>query len=155
MEKIKTVDERDFSDILWERGVRILTCVLYFVSSFILSGAGLLSVRAPLSIGLAAACTGCELICTVAGGILGAVLRLGGGELLNAVIPLAATAGVVLILDRLRIKKRRRVILSVSVFALCFACGTAVMFSEIPVLSEFILVICSALLCAASVTFYS
>lgn len=155
MEKSKAVRDGDVADILWERGVKILTCALYFVGSFILSGAGLLSVKAPLSIGLAAACTGLELVSVVAGGVLGAALRLGGGELLNAIIPLAGAAGIVLMLEKTGIKRKRRLILSVGVFALCFVCGTAVMFSEIPSPSAFILVICSSLLCAASVTFYS
>lgn len=155
MEKSKAVRDGDVADILWERGLKILTCVLYFMGSFILSGAGLLSVKAPLSIGLAAACSGIELVCVVAGGVLGGILRLGGGELLNAIIPLAGTAATVLMLDKLGIKRKRRLILSISVFAFCFVCGTAVMFSEIPSPSVFILVICSSLLCAASVTFYS
>lgn len=155
MENSKAVRDGDVADVLWEKGIKILSGVLYFMSGFVLSGAGLLSVRLPLSIGLAAACTGTELICAVAGGMLGATLRLSSGELLNAVIPLAGIAGIILILDKAGIKKKRRVILSVSVFVLCFGCGTAVMFSEIPSLSAFILVLCSSLLCAASVTFYS
>lgn len=155
MEKTNTLHERDIADRLWERGTKILTCTLYFVGSFILSGAGLLSLKVPLSIGLAAACTGYELIFTVAGGVLGGVLRLGGGEMINSIIPLAGTTAVILAVEKLGIHKKRRTILTVAVFLLCFACGTAVMFSEIPSLNEFILVLCSSLLCGASVTFYS
>lgn len=155
MEKTNTLHEKDIADRLWERGIKILTCTLYFVGSFILSGAGLLSLKVPLSIGLAAACTGYELIFTVAGGVLGGVLRLGGGEMINSIIPLAGTTAVILAVEKLGIHKKRRTILTVAVFLLCFACGTAVMFSEIPSLNEFILVLCSSLLCGASVTFYS
>lgn len=155
MEKVSAAAERDIADRLWEKGSEILACTLYFISGFILSGAGLLSVRAPLSVGLAAACSGAELICAAAGGILGGCLRLSGGALINALVPLAGVTGIIFILDRLGICRKRRIILSVSVFALCFACGTAVMFSELPSLNAFILVICSSLFCASSVTFYS
>ncbi len=155
MENSRTVENGDIADILWDRGIKILSCVLYFVGSFILSGAGLLAVRTPFCIGLAAACTGMELACVVGGGILGAILRLSAGETLCCIIPLAGTAGIILILDRLGIKKKRRLILSVSVFAMCFICGTAVMFAEIPSLAVLILNLCSSLLCGASVTFYS
>ena len=113
MEHSSTVQSKDFSDIIWDRGIKILTCALYFVASFILSGAGLLSLKAPLCVGLAAACTGAELAFVSAGGVAGAILRLSGTDMINAVIPLAGTAGVVLILEHLGIKKKRRMILSV------------------------------------------
>ena len=155
MEHSSTVQSKDFSDIIWDRGIKILTCALYFVASFILSGAGLLSLKAPLCVGLAAACTGAELAFVSAGGVAGAILRLSGADMINAVIPLAGTAGVVLILEHLGIKKKRRMILSVCVFAFCLASSVAVMFSEAPTLNGFILAVCSSLLCASSVTFYS
>ena len=82
MENAKYLREHDVADRLWDHGTRILTCTLFFVSSFILSGAELLSLRVPLSIGLAAACTGYDLVFTVIGGLLGAFLRLSGGEML-------------------------------------------------------------------------
>ena len=155
MEKTKVYPERDSTELLWEKGVKILTMTGYFVSGFILSGAGLLSLKTPFNIGLAAACTGCELIFAALGGILGAVLRLNGGEMLNAIIPQAGICAVIFALDKLGIYKKRRTVLTVSVFLLCLACGTAVMFSEIPSLNELVLTVCSSLLCAASVTFYS
>lgn len=155
MERTKVYSEQDTADRLWEKGVKILTGTGYFLSSFILSGAGLLSLKTPLNIGLAAACTGYELIFAVLGGILGAVLRLDGGDMLNAIIPQAGICAVIFALDKLGIHKKRRTVLTVSVFLLCLACGTAVMFSENPSLNALVLVACSSLLCAASVTFYS
>jgi len=155
MEKTKKPIENDFADILIEKGSRILTLVLYFVVSFVLSGAELLSVKAPLSIGLAAACTGGELLCVAAGGLLGAFLRLESGDLLNAAIPLIGTCATVFVLEKNGIRKRKKLILSISVFAFCFVCGTAVMFSLTPSVTAFLLAVCSSLLCASSVTFYS
>ncbi len=155
MEKPKIISAEDSADLLWERGVKILTCALYFVSSFILSGAGLFSVRIPLSIGLCAACTGVELLCVAAGGILGGTLRLSAGEMLCAIIPVAAITGTVFIMDRTNLRKNRRLILSVTVFALHFLCSVGVMLAELPNMADFMLIICTSLLCAASVTFYS
>lgn len=155
MEKVKHLQEQDISDRLWEKGSQILSCTLHFAAAFLLSGAGLLSLRVPLSIGFAAACSGYELIFAAAGGILGGFLRLSGGELIYSTVPLAGIAGVIIILEKLGIRKKRRLILSVCTFLLCFACRTAVMFSQSPSLNEFILTICSSLLCGASVTFYS
>ena len=155
MEKPKIISADDPADILWERGVRILTCALYFVSSFILSGAGLFSVRIPLSIGLCAACRGLELLCAAAGGILGGALRLSAGEMLCTVIPVAAITGTVYIMERTGLRKNRRLILPVAVFALHFLCSVGVMLAELPNMADFMLIICTSLLCAASVTFYS
>ncbi len=155
MENTSAVSGQEYSDLLWNKGVRILSCALYFTVSFILSGAGLLSIRTPFCIGLAAACSGFELIFVTAGGILGSFLRLSDWEILSTVLPLSATAGVVLILEKLGIRKKRRTVLAVSVFALCFIGRTAVIFSQLPTLPEFFLALCSSLLCAASVTFYS
>ena len=56
MEKTKIYAEYDEADRLWEKGMKILTATGYFLSGFILSGAGLLSLKTPLNIGLAAAC---------------------------------------------------------------------------------------------------
>ncbi len=155
MEKTNTLRETDISDRLWERGIQIFTCTVYFLCGFVLSGAGLLSLKVPLSIGLAAACTGAELIFAVLGGILGGFLRLDGGDLINAVVPLAAMAGIVFIADKLNIHKKRRAVLSVSAFLLSFACQTAVMFSQSPSLNKFALCLCSSTVCGASVVFYS
>lgn len=155
MDSSKRLREDDFADLLVEKGSKILSHVLYFIAGIVLSGAELLSVKAPLSIGLAAACTGMELICAAAGGLLGAAFRLTAGARLCGTIPLAGITGIIFILEKTGTVKKRRLILSVSVFAMCLICGTAVMFSEIPSLPELGLVICSSLLCAASVTFYS
>ena len=145
----------DTADRLWDRGIMILTCTLYFVSGFILSGAELLSMQVPLSIGLAAACTGYELVFASLGGAAGAFLRLSGGAAVNAVIPLAGIALTVYVIEKLCIKQKKKLILSVSAFVFTFACKTAVMFSALPSLNEFILIFCSSLLCGVSVVFYS
>ncbi len=155
MEKIKVYQERDSVDRLWDIGVKILTATGYFISGFILSGAGLLSLKTPLNIGLAAACTGSELIFASLGGIIGALLRLDGGDMFNAIIPQAGICAVIFALDRLGIRKKRRTVLTVSVFLLYVACSTAVMFSQSPSVNGLVLTVCSGLLCAASVTFYS
>ena len=155
MEKLTPSDRIDYSDKLWDRGIRVMTRTLCFISGFILSGANLMSMHVPLSIGFAAAFTEYELIFACIGGIAGAALRLSAGEMLNAVIPLAGVAATVFVLEKMNIKKKRRLILSVGVFAFCFVCKTAVMFSEMPSLNEFILIFCSSLLCGASVVFYS
>ena len=155
MEKPKIISADDPTDLLWEKGVKILTCALYFLSSFILSGSGLFSVRIPLSIGLCAACTGVELLCAAAGGILGGALRLSAGEMLCAVIPVGAITGTVFVMEKTNLRKNRRLILSITVFALHFLCSVGVMLAELPNMADFILIICTSLLCAASVTFYS
>ena len=155
MEKTKIYSEQDTADRLWEKGVKILTAAGYFISSFILSGAGLLSLKTPLNIGLAAACTGFELIFASLGGITGAIFRLGGGDMLNAILPQAGVCAVIFALDKLGIYKKRRTVLTVSVFLICFICGTVIMFSEVPSVNRLVLTACSSLLCAASVTFYS
>ncbi len=155
MEKTKIYTEYDTADRLWEKGMKILTATGYFLGGIILSGAGLLSLRVPFNIGLAAACTGYELLFASLGGIIGAVFRLSGGDMLNALIPQAGICAVVFALDRLGIYKKRRTVLTVSVFLLCIACGTAVMFWEYPSVNELVLTVCSSLLCAASVTFFS
>ena len=155
MEKLTAIENNDFSDRLWDKGVHILTCTLCFVSGFILSGAELMSMSIPLSIGFAAAFTGYELVFASVGGLVGAALRLSAGEIINAALPLAGVAVTVFILDKMSIKKKRRLILSVGVFSFCFVCKTAVMFSEMPSMNEFILIFCSSVLCGISVVFYS
>ncbi len=155
MEKTTVIRNDDIADKLWEKGIRILTFTLYFVSGFILSGAELFSMKTPLCISLAAACTGYELLFAAAGGLAGAFLRLSEGGLINSTVPLVGIAAVVFAVEKYGIRKRKRTVLTVSVFALCSVCGTAVMFSQTPSLSDFILIICSALICAGCVTFYS
>lgn len=155
MEKINITGKTDISDRLWDRGVLILTCTLYFVSSFVLSGAELLSMRIPLSIGLAAACTGFELVSVLLGGILGAALRLNSPDMINAVLPLIGSAATVFILEKLSVRKKRKPILAVSAFVFTLVCKTAVMFSHSPSLNELVLIFCSSVLCGVSVVFYS
>lgn len=155
MEKTKVYHEYDAADRMWEKGMKILTATGYFLCGFILSGAGLFSLNVPFNIGLAAACTGYELLFASLGGVFGSVFRLDGGNILNSVIPQAGICAVIFALDKLGINKKRRTVLTISVFLLCTICGTAVMFSENPSANELILTVCSALLCAASVTFYS
>ncbi len=155
MERTSVIRNDDIADKLWEKGIRILTFTLYFVSGFILSGAELFSMKTPLCVSLAAACTGYELLFAAAGGLAGAFLRLSDGDLLNTVIPLAGITAVVFALEKYGIRKRKRAVLTVSVFALCAVCGTAVMFSQTPTLPDFILALCSALISAGCVTFCS
>lgn len=155
MERTSVIRNDDIADKLWEKGIRILTFTLYFVSGFILSGAELFSMKTPLCVSLAAACTGYELLFAAAGGLAGAFLRLSDGDLLNTVIPLAGITAVVFALEKYGIRKRKRTVLTVSVFALCAVCGTAVMFSQTPTLPDFILALCSALISAGCVTFCS
>lgn len=155
MEKTSVIRNEEIADKLWEKGIRILTFTLYFVSGFILSGAELFSMKTPLCVSLAAVCTGYELFFAAAGGLAGAFLRLSDGDLLNTVIPLAGITAVVFAIEKYGIRKRKRTVLTVSVFALCAVCGTAVMFSQTPTLPDFILVLCSALISAGCVTFCS
>lgn len=155
MERTSVIRNDDIADKLWEKGIRILTFTLYFVSGFILSGAELFSMKTPLCVSLAAACTGYELLFAAAGGLAGAFLRLSDGDLLNTVIPLAGITAVVFALEKYGIRKRKRAVLTVSVFALCAVCGTSVMFSQTPTLPDFILALCSALISAGCVTFCS
>lgn len=154
MERTKISEKRDITDTLWDKGVFILSCSLYFLCGFILSGAGLLSVSVPLSIGLVAACSGWEMVFAAAGAVLGSIFRLSDGELLNSLIPLCGIAGIKFALEKIRVKNRKTW-LSVSVFLLYFACSIAVMFSYEPSLNSLLLNLCSALLCAGSVVFYS
>lgn len=155
MEKIKSVSENEKNDRLIEKGLRFLSLILWFMSSFILSGAGLFSVRVPLCVGLAAACTGAELLAVCAGGITGCFLRLGIQDSFSCLIPLTATVGAVIALEKLRIRNKRISILSGCVFLFSFASSTVLMFSGTPSLNGFLLNLCSSFLCGCSVVFYS
>lgn len=154
MERTKLAQKRDITDVLWDRGVTVFTYSLYFLCGVILSGAGLLSVSVPLSIGLAAACTGWEMIFAAAGAVVGSVFRLNEEMLLNSLIPLFGITGIKFALERIR-TKHKKTVLCVSVFILYFACSSAVMFAYDPSLNALLLNLCSALLCAGSVVFYS
>lgn len=155
MEKISVNREKDFADRLWEKGTQILSCVLYFVFGFILSDARIFSLKAPLSVSLAAVCSGFELVFALLGGIAGGFLRLSGGELINSTVPLIGISGIVFALKKLDIRRKKQTVLSVSVFLLCAMCQTAVMFSQEASFSRFLLIVCSSLFSAACVTFYS
>ncbi len=155
MDKAKTVSEKEKTDRLVEKGTHFLGLILYFMSSFVLSGAGLFSVRVPLCIGLAAACRGAELIAVCAGGITGCFLRLGFQESLACLIPLTGTVGMTLAVEKLGFRSKRTTVLSASVFLFSFAASTVLMFSQTPSLNGLMLNLCSSFLCAASVIFYS
>lgn len=154
MERTKAAQKRDITDVLWDKGVAVFAHSLYFLCGVILSGAGLLSVNVPLSIGLTAACTGWEMIFAAAGAVVGSVFRLNEEMLLNSLIPLCGITGIKFALEKIRLK-RPKTVLCVSVFILYFACSSAVMFAYEPSLNALLLNLCSALLCAGSVVFYS
>lgn len=156
MEKLSAEHSADFADRLLQKGSRIFTLFMHFLSGFILSGADLFTVKVPLGVGLAAVCTGNELVLTVLGVALGGLLRLDGTDMLCCLIPLAGTVGSVCILEKLRIRQKRTVILAVSVFLICFGVSTILMFSEKNAsLNKFLLNLCSSLFCFGSVFFYS
>ena len=75
MERTSVIRNEEIADKLWEKGIRILTFTLYFVSGFILSGAELFSMKTPLCVSLAAVCTGSELFFAAAGGLKPGDLR--------------------------------------------------------------------------------
>ncbi len=155
MERIRKTSEKEKTDKLIDRGIYFLSLLLYYMSSFTLSGAGLFSVKVPLCIGLSAVCKGAELIAACLGGITGCFLRMNKTDALCCLIPLAGTVGAVLAVEKLRITHRKNLILSVAVFLFTAAASTVMMFAQTPSLNEFMLIICSSLLCAGSVVFYS
>lgn len=155
MEHAKKKSEKEKTDRLVDRGAYILSLLLYYMSSFTLSGAGLFSVKVPLCIGLSAVCKGAELVATCLGGITGCFLRMSNTDSLCCLIPLAGTVGTVLAIEKLRISRRRLLILSVAVFLFTAASSTVMMFADKPSLNTFMLNVCSSLLCAGSVVFYS
>ncbi len=155
MERVKKISEKEKTDKLVDRGIYFLQLLLYYMSSFTLSGAGLFSVKVPLCIGLSAVCKGAELIAACLGGITGCFLRMNKTDALCCLIPLAGTVGTVLAVEKLRITHRRTLILSVAVFMFTAASSTVMMFAGAPSLNGFMLNVCSALLCAGSVVFYS
>lgn len=156
MENLSSAHAADFADRLLQKGSRIFSLAMHFLCGFILSGANLFEVRVPLGVGLAAVCTGGELIATVSGVVLGSFLRLDGADRLICLIPLTGTVATVCILEKLRISRKRTAILSSSVFLLCFAVSVILMFSEnVASLNSFLLYLCSSLLCFSSVFFYS
>ena len=130
MENLSSAHAADFADRLLQKGARIFSLAMHFLCGFILSGANLFEVRVPLGVGLAAVCTGGELIATVSGVVLGSFLRLDGADRLICLIPLTGTVATVCILEKLRISRKRTAILSSSVFLLCFAVSVILMFSE-------------------------
>lgn len=156
MEKISAEHSADFADRLLQKGTRIFTLSMHFLSGFILSGAGLFAVKTPLGVALSAVCTGSELVFTVLGVALGGLLRLDGTDMLCCIIPLTGVVGTVCILEKLRIRKKRTLVLSSSVFLLCFGVSTILMFSESGAsLNKFLLNLCSSLFCLGAVFFYS
>lgn len=154
MERTKTVKSRDITDTLWDKGVEIFSWSMHFLCGVILSGAGLLSVSVPLSVGLVAACSGFEMIFAAAGAVVGSIFRLNEEMMLNSLIPLCGITAIKFALEKIRVK-RPKTVLCISVFVLYLACSTAVMFSFEPSLNAVMLNLCAALLCAGSVVFYS
>ena len=155
MERIKTLTEQEKTDRLIDRGMRFLGLILYYLSSFTLSGAGLFSVRVPFSIGFSAVCRGAELIASCLGSITGCFFRMDKTASLGCLIPLAGTVGTVLAIEKLGIRYKKIPVLSASVFLFTFASSTVLMFAATPTLNAFMLNLCSSLLCAGSVAFYS
>ena len=155
METTKSVSQKQMTDRLVEKGGKALSLALYFMSGFILSGAGLFSVRIPLSTGLAAACSGADLLAVCAGSVAGCFLRMAPESALGCLIPLAGTVGMVFTLEKLHLQIKRKSILCAAVFLFSFAASTVLMFAYEPSLNSLILNLCSASLCAGSVIFYT
>ena len=155
MEKIISVTESQLTDKLIEKGGKVLTAALYYMSGFILSGAGLFSVRVPLCVSLAAACSGTDLLAVCAGSVSGCFLRMNSFNSLQCLIPLAGTVGTVLAVEKFRLRHKKVTVLSVAVFLFSFAASTVLMFTQTPSLNALMLNLCSALLCGGSVLFYT
>ena len=155
METLKSVSQKQQTDKLVDKGEKLLSLALYYMCGFILSGAGLFSVRIPLCTGLAAACTGADLLAVCAGSITGCFLRLQSADSLTCLIPLAGTAGLVFALEKLRLRTPKISFLCIAVFLFSFASSTVLMFAFEPSLNSFMLNLCAASLCSGSVTFYS
>ena len=154
MEKTRSGSEYALTDKLWEKGIDITVSAVCFISAFTLSGAELLGFRVPLSVGLAAACTGKELVFACVGAVLGGFLRLEGLEAVSCAAPVAGIAATVLALEKLRLR-RPKMILAAASGILHFACSTAIMFSQEASLAGLLRNLCAALLCGASSVFYS
>lgn len=142
------------TDKLLEKGVDITVSTAYFLGSFILTGAKLFDFGVPLSAGLAAACTGKELIFVCVGAVLGGFFRLEGLESVACAAPMAGMAAAVIALEKLRLRRRKGILAAVCGI-LHFACSTAIMFSQEPSLAGLLRNLCAALLCASSSVFYA
>lgn len=154
MEKVTAVKEAGVLDRLWERGVAVLRGALYFLSGFILSGAGLFSLRVPLGAGLVAATCGASRLLAFAGAMLGCVLRLGSAELAANCASLTATFAVAAVLERADIRRKKRSVLAAATGILSFAGGAAAMFAGQADVWQLLLRLCSAALCGSSVIFF-
>lgn len=153
MENTLSVLKDKTADNLIDKGAKLLSLALYYLCGFVLSGAGLFSVRVPLCVGLTAACTGSRLIAVCAGSITGCFLRMDTTESLACLVPLAGTAALVCACEKLRFRNKTA-ILCTGVFVFTFASSTVFMFSSAPSLTGLILNLCSCALCAGSVVFY-
>ncbi len=153
MEKILSAAKSKTVDNLIDKGTGAIVLALWYLCGFTLSGAGLFSVRVPLCVGLAAACTGTELVAVCAGSITGCFLRMGMKESLTCLVPLAGAAALVLACEKLRLHYKTAILCS-GVFVFTFAASTVFMFSAEPSLNGFMLNLCSCALCAGSVIFY-
>lgn len=153
MEKTLSVTKRKASDSLIDKGVRILALTLYYMCGFVLSGAGLFFIRVPFCVGLAAACTGAELVAVCIGGITGCILRMSVQESLMCIIPLLGAAVLVCACEKLRFRNRQAV-LCAGVFIFTLAASTAFLFSKKPSVNGLLLNLCASALCTGSVIFY-
>ncbi len=155
MEKTKKMHTDEITDKLWNKGIDILTSCAYFTASFILSGARLFSMQIPLSIGLAAACSGKEFVFICAGAVLGSFLRLDTSMIITCLAPLAAMTGVKFAVEKMRLKYNKKWIFPVSAALFYLAASSAVMFSQQATANVFAVNICAAAFCGCSVVFYS
>lgn len=153
MEKTLSVTKSKASDSLIDKGVRILALTLYYMCGFVLSGAGLFFVRVPLCVGLAAACTGTELIAVCAGSITGCFLRMNTQDSLVCLAPLLGAVALVCACEKMRFRNKQAILFT-GVFIFTLAASTVFLFSSKPSLNGFMLNLCSAALCAGSVIFY-
>lgn len=155
MVRIKKTTRQDGAEELWNRGIAAAIRIICFICGFILSAARLFTMHVPLSTGFAAACPEEGFIFSVAGALAGGILRLTGGELINALVPLAGTGAVRFLLKKTGALPENRIVMPVTVFLMDFFCGTVIVFAEGLSLNAFMLCLCSACINAASVVFYS
>lgn len=153
MEKTLSAAKSKTPESLIDKGVRALALTLYYMGGFVLSGAGLFFVRVPFCVGLAAACSGAELVAVCAGSITGCFLRMNIQESLVCLIPLTGAAALVCACEKLRFRNKQTV-LCTGVFIFTFAASTILLFSAKPSLNGLVLNLCASALCAGSVVFY-
>lgn len=155
MEKVTAVRGNDLTDRVTDRIFDLLRGAAYFFCGFILSGAGIFSLRIPLGTGLVAATHGMSRIFALAGAAAGSLLRLDFAETVASVASSAAVFAVSAVLERVKIKYKKRSALALACGIICLAGNTAAMFSSGASLSGLVLCLCSAAVCGSSVIFFS